>query len=94
MQRTGGEQLDATGRETARRGGKGKTREGKMRRDGCICTSRARYRDKFHSPDRFRREDETRTVLEPGASAASRIRQSYDRWNPESVNPTDSISRM
>lgn len=56
--------------------------EGGEGRDRCTCASRARYRDEFHSPDRFRREDATRTVLEPGIRGIPNSRRPWRAQNP------------
>lgn len=84
MQRTGGGDSWMQRVERNRNGGKRREEkrgqaEGGLcdERDGCICASRARYRDEFHSPDRFRREDATRTVLDLGIHGIPEYGEGY-----------------
>lgn len=81
----------ADGRTTAGcNGGRvasGRTRARARRDDECTCASRAHYRDEFHSPDRFKREDATGSFWSRGYPWHLRVRGNYDRWKPESVIP-------
>lgn len=51
--------------------------------------SQARYRDEFHSPDRFRRRgrDAEGRFRDPGNPRHPESEKGHDRRNPESVNP-------
>lgn len=71
MQRTGGGQLDAAGREDGTKGGMSRGTDALARR-----ASPARYRDEFHSPDRFqRRGRDAEGRFRDRESAASQIRE-------------------
>lgn len=84
MQRTGGGQLDAAGREDRTKGGMPRGTDALARR-----ASQARYRDKFHSPDRFQRRgrDAEGRFRDPGNPRHPESEKGHDRRNPESVNP-------